>query len=318
MTNTIEFIENYWKHNECNNLKPKEILQLISPKECPNLYIGYNELGNRCLFLKTDLQNFPKIDNEKTNIALKISEENSIIYIELSDNYFGEIFNDLIISLFNKIKNIPISESKFQFIALFNKWNELFKNKFKKDHLSENELLGLLGELVYLKEKLTEAEDPFQVNEYINSWSGPDGNANDFIFSDLHVEVKSIEQQKQFVNISSEFQLNNLELPIHLLVYKTVRTQDGFSLVDLVNDIRDLIENKIGDLDCFLLKLNQYNIDFKSTNFYEDFKICITDKSLYNTNDVDFPKISADNIYNGIFNVKYKISLKELLKYKIN
>lgn len=318
MTTTIEFIENYWKLNESSNSKPKEILQLISPKECPNLYIGYNELGNRCLFLKTDLQNFPKIDNEKTNIALKISEENSIIFIELNDNYFGEIFNDLIISLFNKLKNIPISESKFQFIALFNKWNELFKNKFKKDHLSENELLGLLGELVYLKEKLTDAEDYFQVNEYVNSWSGPDGNANDFIFSDLHVEVKCIEQQKQFVNISSEFQLDNLDFPIHLLVYKTIRTQEGFSLVDLVNDIRDLIQKKSGDLDYFLLKLNQFNIDFKSTTYYEDFKIYITDKSMYNTDQVDFPKISSDKLCNGIFNVKYKISLKELTKFKIN
>jgi len=317
MSNINLFIENFWYSNEFGNNSPKELLQQISDKICTNMFIGYNELGNRCLFLKTDTSSIPQLQDEKTNISLRISKSNQLIYIELNDLYFGEIFNDLIVSIFNKLKNISESENMSHFIALFKKWNELFKAKIQKYHLSEKELLGLLGELYYLKNRINEAEDHISVNLFLEAWSGPDGKANDFIFEDINIEVKTIESQKEYVNISSEYQLSSTERPINLIIFKTIRSTAGFSLVDIVGEIREIINQKLGDTEKFLFKLNNFNLDFKNTTYYKDLKIKISDPSIYNVELDGFPKITTSNLIDGVFGVQYKIYLNDLIPFKI-
>lgn len=317
MSNINEFIENFWLSNEIGNNNPKEILQQISDKVCTNIFIGYNELGNRCLFLKTDTSSIPQLQDEKTNISLRISKPNQLIYIELNDLYFGEIFNDLTLSIFNKLKNIPVHENMIHFIALFKKWNELFKARIERHHLSDKELLGLLGELHYLKEKIIESEDYISVNRVLDAWSGPDGRANDFIFDEINIEVKTIEAQKEYVNISSEYQLSSIDRPINLVIYKSIRSQEGFSLVDIVSEIREIINQKLGDSEKFLFKLNNFNLDFKNTTYYEDFKISISKPSTYNVELEGFPKITISDLIDGVFGLKYKIHLNELVPFKI-
>lgn len=317
MSNTNEFIENFWFSNESGNTNPTEILQQISDKICTNIFIGYNELGNRCLFLKTETSSIPQLQDEKTNISLRISKPNQLIYIELNDLYFGEIFNDLIVSIFNKLKNIPSNDNMTHFIALFKKWNELFKSKIEKYHLSEKELLGLLGELTYLKGEIIDADDHISVNRVLDAWSGPDGKANDFIFDNINIEIKTIEAQKEYVNISSEYQLSSTDRPINLMIFKSVRSKEGFSLVDIVSEIREIVNQKLGDSEKFLFKLNNFNLDFKNTTYYEDFKIIISPPSIYNVDSENFPRITVDNLISGVFGLNYKISLNELTPFKI-
>ena len=317
MNNLTEFIESFWLANESSDNRNLGTLQKLSGEYATNIYIGYNEMGNRCLFLMTDTEHIPSVQNEKTNISLIVNKPNSLIYIELNDLYFGEIFNDLIVSIFNKLKNISVEQNLNHFISLYKKWNELFKARAERSSLSEKELLGLLGELQYLKTRINESESDFEVNAVLEAWSGPDGRANDFIFPDISFEIKTVEAQKDFVDISSEYQLSCVNRPVYLIVYKAAVSESGFSLVDIVAEVRQKIDEKLGDSEKFLYKLNMFNIDFKNTAVYQDFKITLSEPSFYNCDSADFPKVIAENLISGVFAVKYRLNLNSILKFKI-
>lgn len=317
MNNLIDFIENFWASNIPETISSTGALKKLSGEFATNIYIGYSESGNRCLFLLTDTANIPLVQNEKTNISLIVSKSNSLIYIELNDLYFGDIFNDLIVSIFNKLRNIPINQNLNHFIVLYKKWSELFKTIAERGDLSENELLGLLGELKYLEKRLDDAKSRFDVNAVLDAWSGPDGRANDFIFPDISYEVKTIESQKDFVDISSEYQLSCLNRPVLLIVYKAKLSENGFSLVDIVNSLRIKIDEKLGDSEKFLYKLNKFNIDFKNTALYEDYKITLSEPIFYRTDCESFPKIVTENLDSGIFAVKYRLNLNLISKFKL-
>lgn len=317
MNNLIEFIENFWATNSPESGSSTGALKKLSSEFATNIYIGYNEIGNRCLFLLTDTTNIPPVQNEKTNISLIVNKPNSLVYIELNDLYFGEIFNDLIVSIFNKLKNIPVNQNLNSFIGLYKKWNELFKARAERGSLSMNELLGLLGELKYLEQRVDESENSFGVNTALDAWSGPDGRANDFIFPEVSYEIKTIEAQKDFVDISSEYQLSSVNRPVVLTVYKATQSENGFSLVNIVNSLRTKIDEKLGDSEKFLYKLNRFNIDFKNTDLYDDFKILLSEPAFYKTDEITFPKITAENLITGIFGVKYRLNLTALSNFKI-
>lgn len=316
MNDIKEFITNFWTKNESGGKKPVSFLQQVSDKTCTNIFIGYNEIGNRCLFLKTDNNSIPKLQYEKTNISLKASNTNKLVYIELHDLYFGEIFDDLICSIFFNLKNIPIKDNLTYFISIFKKWNELFKTYLGNNLLSENELLGLIGELTYLKYRLNQVNDQLLVNKILDSWSGPDGNTNDFVFDDINIEIKTIDFQRDYINISSEFQLSTSNKPLNLIVYKTTQTYLGISLVDIIADIREIINQKFGSTEKFLFKINSFHLDFKNTSYYTDYKVVISEPIIYNVKTSEFPRVVMDNLIKGVFGVKYKITLNSLEPFR--
>ncbi|SHH94738.1 Putative PD-(D/E)XK family member [Chryseobacterium oranimense] len=315
MNNIVKFINDFWISNESGDKKVTGMLQKLSSDSLADVYIGFSEVGNRCLFLKADVSGVVSAQNEKTNISLIIDRVNSLVYIELNDIYFGEVFNDLIVSIFSHIKDMQSYQSVQQFVVLFTKWNELFKSRISKKLLSERELYGLLGELFHLKKFLNNCNDANDINYTLDSWSGPDGKANDFIFADINHEVKTIEATKDFVDISSEYQLNCIEKPVLLVVYKSMRSNEGFSLSQIIDEIRIIIDRNYGDVERLLHKLNMFNIDFKNKNVYEDIKIEISKSFFYNTDHEDFPKITPGNLIQGINYVKYRINLSSIKNF---
>jgi len=315
MNNLVNFINDFWIANESGDRKVTGMLQKLSGENSADVYIGYSEVGNRCLFLKADISGIVSAQNEKTNISLIIDRLNGLVYIELSDIYFGEVFNDLIVSIFSHIKDLQSHQCVQQFVVLFKKWNELFKSRISKTLLSEKELYGLLGELFHLKKYLSNCDDSNGINYILDSWSGPDGKANDFIFADINHEIKTIEATKDFIDISSEYQLDCDEKPVLLVVYKALRSNEGFSMSDIIDDIRIIIDRNFGDIEKLLHKLNMFNIDFKNKTVYEHFRIEISKSFFYNTNQKDFPKITPGNLIQGVSYVKYRIDLSSIKNF---
>jgi hypothetical protein len=315
MNSTYEFIDNYWKINDPQAGYSSSSLIRLTPNQSTNLFIGYNENGNRCLFLKFENLEINEISNKNQNISLKINKPNNLIYIELNDNYFGEIFNDLIISILNKLKEIDINEQLTTFISLYRKWKELFTAQLENKLLSENELLGIIGELKFLEELIENSRTATEVNLVLDNWCGPNKNATDFITDEVCYEIKTISAQKDYVDISSEHQLTIINIPIYLVVYKATISDTGFSIVDLILKIREKIDIKFGDIEKFLFKLNFFKIDFINMTEYKTFKINLSDPIKYNTSLENFPKISTDGLIEGVYSVKYKIKLNSISEF---
>jgi hypothetical protein len=59
------------------------------------------------------------------------------------------------------------------------------------------------------------------------------------------------------------------------------------------------------------------NLDYKKISFYKNFKVLISTPQIYDASLNNFPKITNSIIPLGIFDVKYKLNLNILSKFKI-
>ena len=182
------------------------------------------------------------------------------------------------------------------------------KNKF----LTESEIMGLIGELLYLSGPLSEK---IGLHEALYSWSGQELTHKDFSFDESWVEVKTISRGKQSVTISSLEQLES-EVDGELVVYSLEKMSEnylGITLNNLVKKIKDSFSD-IADENKFMsqLALN----DFVINDYYDYFVYELSDFKRYNISD-NFPKITHDDVPDAVIKLSYELSMAELSKFEI-
>lgn len=283
----------------------------------PDLMIGYNKEGNRCLVLELPIAFDPEFTGEKMEKlnAAYIKKENCLI-LELLDNYFQGEFNHLIVFLYSKIKSIKdYKESTNQFISIIRKW-AVFFNMSSSDRLSEEELWGLIGEMTYLRDLLGKSS-PSMVNDILKAWQGPYDSNHDFYFHDKTVEVKTKSINGNTIKISSEHQLDMEQgLPLELLVVSLDKvSSNGETLLSLVNEIRDDIFRLGGDSSYINDALNQKRLRIGELDKYDNFKFILCSHVFYNCCDIDFPKIVKSQMSSAISRVKYSINVSSQEKF---
>ena len=283
--------------------------QLISRETIPFLNIGYNNLNQRCLILELP-QIFNKSFNEieKENLSLKFFPGEKCLCIILNDDYFKDLFDDLILSVYCKIYQVSNPEEySGMFIKHFTKWSAFFENK-KYGILSPQAIKGLFGELTYLKELLISAN--IGVNDILQSWRGPYDNVHDFMSDFKDTEIKTISNTENYVKISSEFQL---ECPQGKELFLSVITvscdQTGKNIKDLINEIRDMNYNNGGDCSIFLKALLQKGITLSNMDEYDQLRFITVSLISYDCNKVNFPKFTSEEIPEEICKVTYHLQL---------
>ena len=190
---------------------------------------------------------------------------------------------------------------------LANEWVEFSKNI--KNELDKKFQLGLLGELLFLENLISE----LSANMAITSWVGPSKNKVDFIFSgDLCVEVKASANP-----LSNDIQISSLEqlaagFNSHFLRrYGIAITPNGRTLLDLYHGIMNSI-NDYPIKDEFRAKIMQYG--FNPFQDYEGLqKFSLVSISDYDVNLPGFPKIIGP-LNESIIKLKYTINVSAIKK----
>jgi hypothetical protein len=99
------------------------------------------------------------------------------------------------------------------------------------------------------------------VIDALRSWTGPDFNDRDFIFSDHWVEIKTKSLSSDTITISSIEQLDVNEEG-YIVVYSIDKTsyddERGFCLMDKVNELRKIIGSDFYALSIIENKLLLY------------------------------------------------------------
>ena len=195
--------------------------------------------------------------------------------------------------------------------ALSNRYQE-WKKLFKSNHkiLSEFEVMGLLGELLFLQNF---AFSHWGKTNALESWTGPENTHKDFSFNDEWYEIKCISSGKETVRISSIEQLDS-DVTGTLYIYcleKMIPSYNGITLNKLVSSIFD----QLGSIqkDIFLYKLEQFGYDFSPD--YNNLVYAVTDESSYLI-EANFPRITREQLPNAISKVQYDLILSEISKYK--
>jgi hypothetical protein len=273
------------------------------------LYLGLSKEGTRCLILALPVNkqlDFKGI--QKENLSIEYFREQNLIVLQLTDNDFTDLFDDLILSLYHGIKNISqVDEYSNHFIEAFYRWGEFFEDR-KSDLLSEEAIKGIIGELLILKLLITSPESP-EINSLLNAWTGPYDKANDFEMENKNLEVKTKSPSGVDVKISSEFQL---EVPpgkgLELFVVSLLSDfNNGIHIRDLILEIKKLVQEFSGDNTVLWKALSQKNITSKNVSQYDRYRFKPVNWIAYNCINENFPKLNRSNIPQEISVLNYNL-----------
>lgn len=292
--------------------------KLLSQESVPALNLGYNKHKQRCLILELPSglnKQFYQFDKE--NISLYFLKNEKLLCLILKDDFYQDLFDDFILSLYNKIHEIanPNDYSEF-FVKYCLKWSAFFENKLRSD-LTKEQVKGLFGELFYLKKLILDPD--VDIDEKLISWKGPYKVSHDFVSELIDYEIKTIDMSKNSIQISSELQLESESVKDLELVVLSVELDliNGLSINDLLNQIKRLILEKFGDLSILVKGLSQLGLSFGILEQYEMYKFNVKEISSYDASNKDFPKLIRSILAEEIFNVKYDIRLTSIKKYLV-
>jgi len=315
----LESLEDIWESLNFSGKSEFEFRR-IDNVSIPEINIGLNSKFNRCMLL--ELPSEHKVDFQtmaKKNLTLSFFKDTGYIVLELTDSDYFDLFNDLIISIYSYIYELKdVDEYSKIFIQMFYKWSEFFDDK-ASDKLSLESIKGIFGELFVLK-NLIEKSDSFKLNDTLNSWRGLYDEAHDFVFEDKNVEVKTKDISHLAVKISSEYQLEEeLDKGLELLVLSVdIDYVKGDSLRSMVDYIKDLTVNKMGDFSIVLTALAQKNISMSNIYQYDNYRFLVNEQTIYDCRKEGFPRLTKINTPNAIANIRYTLQLSYLANYLIS
>ena len=287
---------------------------ILSSKCAAEIFLGVNSLKNHCMLLS-----LPKSYNldfntiKKERISITFYSQQHLLVLELHDNLYYDIFDDLIVSLYYAIKDIKeVDKYTRKIIQTFNRWSDFFEDE-STYLLSKEEVKGLYGELYVLKNMITESSSS-SIDEILSSWRGLYDGPYDFVTDIKNIEVKTKTLTKNTVNISSEYQLENENNKgIELLVLSVKEDIiNGMSVRQLVEKIKTLVFTKSGDFSIVLKSLRQKHITQKNIIQYDNHRFIALEQIVYNCNCGDFPRLVQSNTHSSITKIRYSLELTHL------
>ncbi|MBB6611781.1 PD-(D/E)XK motif protein [Pontibacter sp. Tf4] len=310
-------LEQKWQRLSLENVSRGYKSLRVSPECLPDLYIGISKELRRCLILAVPrLHKVNVVNVIRENLTVEHFPDDNFIVLQLTDNSFNDLFNDLILSLHHRIRGIAAVEAYTgEFISALYRWSEFFENR-RSDRLSGEQIKGVFGELLFLQSLLS-ASPAHEVNAVLDMWKGPFHTPHDFVLGQKDVEVKTKEISKGEIRISSEFQLQpdpgrDLEL---LVISVRTNPADGVSLKELSDAIRGMIREKQGDFSILLKALSAAGLSYHALEEYDTYRFTPVQETVYDCMHRDFPKLTASEIPEAVQNVRYDIQLSLLSNF---
>lgn len=234
----------------------------------------------------------------------------------LQNNSDWEIFHALCSDLVRATASVKGETSASAIILRrLQRWQELLR-KNRPQILTAEEIKGLMGELLFLREPLAAV---FGYDDAITAWRGPENGPQDFAIHDTAIEIKCQSGgSKPVVRVSSAEQLCP-QLPIGYLVVYTLARQsaedpDALTLNTLVAGIRTaLTEVSVASRERFEDLL--YMAGFILREEYDEFRFSVVAVKCYLLTE-GFPLILSSTLAPGVESVSYSIRLANCTKFQ--
>lgn len=222
-----------------------------------------------------------------------------------------EIFLGMIRDIINiliKKAGLPQSNVFSLFIGRIRAWQE-FMSRSQKELSSEAEI-GLYGELVFLKYLLLNGVEPFSA---LDSWLGPMGGLQDFVFRYGAIEVKSTLAEKGFpAKILSLEQLDDSTItPLYFGAVRLKTQLGGESLPMLIEMISEILSSQPSLQDDLFSRLlvagyhDSHQENYTRCFVVKEIRIVLVDSN--------FPRLIPANVPIGIKTAKYEIDIDDLV-----
>ncbi len=276
-----------------------------------NLYIGKDENAHFSIDFRGDFHPVKVVGSKVIEVSQFLLNDVQFLRFSLINADLLECFSLFCEDLINSTLGIVDDETAYkQLQNRYLAWKRMFKPN--RSLLSESEIMGLLGELLYMRDYMI---PKYGVDMSLDSWTGPEQTHKDYSMNDSWSEIKTISSGKESVRISSLEQLDS-EIPGKLVIYSLERMSPSFNghkLNDIVEEILSIIPIAI-QRDLFLAKLELYGYDFSPE--YDNYVFTVTDCVAYNVVD-GFPRLVRKDIPTSVSRIQYEIILSEIESFKI-
>lgn len=188
----------------------------------------------------------------------------------------------------------------------------------KPGRLNEEQIRGLLAELLFLHELLSNRSA--ETLDIFRSWGGPFGATHDFEFPHGNsIEVKSSHRPATEIRVSSPEQIQFVSEGLDLVVLPLERvvpgSDTGINLVNLVETI-SVVASKHSPEVQNLWENALVSLGFElSDEYYQQWEFTCGQWLRFEVSD-DFPIIPSSLIPEGIMKVSYSLRLDKLEAYK--
>lgn len=238
--------------------------------------------------------------------------DTSFVGLSQLPNSASDIFEIIVEDLRRQLEEAEKAEESLSIIIrILTKWKEFFAAD-KELLMSEERQQGLYGELIFLSECLE-----LQGVEAVVHWAGSENETHDFYFGSHAVEVKTTTAQAPyFASISSEYQLDNSDIPgeLFLRFYAFRRSYSGGEkLPERIANIRNRLSENVALLQKFDKKLKNYGYfdeaaDSYTVGYYQRDQYCFAV-------DKDFPKITKKTVPIGVTDLTYRVNIVLCMPY---
>lgn len=277
-------------------------------------HIGYQSISQRTLLLISDIS-IGEVESSKSMLVTRRRRESDnrwTLSFELLRNEQQDVFAILCCDIIEYSRVAPDEKEALKLVLQrYKQWSKLLELQ-KNGLMDETTRKGLLGELLFLEQRIVETEEPLSA---IRGWSGADSADQDFMYPDGWFEIKSIGVAASNVTISSLEQLDCADSGslVIMRIDKVAPDREGaFSLNEVVYRISEALIGNADALDLFRTKLSAYGyIDLQE---YSDQKYYWSGKQSYRV-DESFPKLTAKTIPTQIVSAQYELNLPSLIDW---
>lgn len=290
-------------------------IRRVDPEHPMDFFCGKDYHGNYVFTFRGNIagETLPKPARLAGIDVTLIDCENGIweLCLRLLDATQVDIFRALCSNLMSATRSLNRSQDNagIQIIlSRLKRWQELLKAR-KEKLLSKSQIIGLFGELLFLKDFLLERLSPLDA---LMTWRGPYGDEQDFLIGSCMIEIKTqLSSSDRKLQISSVDQLDTTSGQI-FICYQTLgvakeQNISAYSLNSLVDEFTGLFIPDYSDaMDMLQSILIEYG--YIRREEYDDVRWLLHERTYYNVTD-DFPALRAAMLPNGVEDVRYSIKV---------
>ena len=277
-----------------------------------SLYIGRDDEARYSFDFKGKYK--PVRISSSDVIAVEQYKDGDLLTLRFSldNNDLLEYFCTFCQDLLDSVKVTNDDETAYHTLrSRYYSWKQLFRPD--KARLTETEIMGLIGELLFLRDYMIIERG---IDGALESWMGPEKTHKDFSDQQAWFEVKTISFGKETVRISSIEQLDS-DINGKLVVYELEKmspSYEGIRLNQLVNSIIALLVN-VHQRETFMAKLQLYGFDFSNEN--DNIVFALRNKYMYKVDNKYFPRLCRSLLPGAIAQAQYDLLLTEIESFKI-
>lgn len=276
-----------------------------------DVFLGVDKSGRKSLALIMDARR-ERVNSSKTIEVQFYKREDGklMLSFSLEDDDHKDIFYKFCEDI---IESTRLGGQENSFAPAIDRWNTWIQF-FSKSALplSENEVLGLVGEIYFLQNVMFEK---YGQEAALESYIGTDRAHKDFEVQDTWYEIKSIHNGVRAVKISSIEQLDSSTLGnLEILTFdqSTPSYEGNITLNQLISNLRSKLERK-GQL---LLDQKMRKAGYVEDERYDEYNYIFVNRDEYAVPGA-FPKLTKESLPHGITKASYEIDISAIQEFRV-